>query len=76
MFTVYRYCPILNAIEYHKASITLQSYFFGTQLMSQPLNITKIDMLLPSKESFSARNAGAVSTIVRDLVVESSESYS
>ena len=41
--------------------------------MSQPLNITKIDMLLPTKEAFSPRNAGAVSTIVRDLVAESSK---
>lgn len=41
--------------------------------MPKPLNISKIDMLLPSKESFSAGNAGAVSTIVRDLVAESKE---
>ena len=31
----------------------------------------KIDLLLPVKESFSAANAGAVATIVHDLVTES-----
>ena len=39
--------------------------------MPKSINIKKIDMLLPSKEAFSAGNAGAVSTIVRDLVAES-----
>ena len=38
--------------------------------MSKPSTIPKIDMLLPFKESFSAVNAGAVSTIVRDLIAE------
>ncbi len=39
--------------------------------MPKPSTIPKVDLLLPSKESFSAANAGAVSTIVRDLVAES-----
>ena len=39
--------------------------------MPKPSNIPKIDLLLPSKESFSPTNAGAVSTIVRDIVIES-----
>ena len=39
--------------------------------MPKPSNNPKIDLLLPSKESFSPANAGAVSTIVRDLVLES-----
>lgn len=41
--------------------------------MPKPLTISKIDMLLPYKESFSAAKAGAVSTIVRDLVAESTK---
>ena len=41
--------------------------------MPKPLKNPKIDLLLPSKESFSPENAGAVSTIVRDLVAESSK---
>ena len=31
----------------------------------------KIDILLPAKESFSATNAGAVATVVNDLVTKS-----
>ena len=38
--------------------------------MSTLSTIPKIDLLLPFKESFSARNAGAVATIVRDLIAE------
>ena len=38
--------------------------------MSTPSIIPKIDLLLPFKESFSSTNAGAVSTIVRDLIAE------
>ena len=41
--------------------------------MSKPSTIPKIDLLLPFKESFSAANAGAVSTIVRDLIAEGSK---
>ena len=41
--------------------------------MPKPSNNPKIDLLLPSKESFSPANAGAVSTIVRDLVAESTK---
>ena len=39
--------------------------------MPKPSHNPKIDLLLPPKESFSPENAGAVSTIVRDLVAES-----
>ena len=38
--------------------------------MSTPSIFPKIDLLLPFKESFSSDNAGAVSTIVRDLIAE------
>ncbi len=41
--------------------------------MPKPSNNPKIDLLLPSKESFSPENAGAVSTIIRDLIAESSK---
>ena len=41
--------------------------------MPKFIDIPKIDLLLPSKESFSPTNAGAVSTIVRDLVAESTK---
>ncbi len=38
--------------------------------MAKSSTTPKIDLLLPFKESFSAANAGAVSTIVRDLISE------
>ena len=38
--------------------------------MPTPSIIPKIDLILPFKESFSSTNAGAVSTIVRDLIAE------
>ena len=38
--------------------------------MSTRSTIPKIDLLLPFKESFSEGNAGAVATIVRDLIAE------
>ena len=33
------------------------------------MNALTIDMILPHKERFTAANAGAVSTVVRDLVI-------
>ena len=49
------------------------SHFSEISFMSKPSTVPKIDLLLPFKESFSATNAGAVSTIVRDLIAEGSK---
>tara|TARA_B100001057_G_C22818712_1_gene938544 strand:+ start:944 stop:2107 length:1164 start_codon:yes stop_codon:yes gene_type:complete len=50
------------------------SLFYKIIFMSKPSATPKIDLLLPFKESFSAANAGAVSTIVRDLISEGTKS--
>ena len=44
------------------------------KLVSQPRKNPKIDILLPIKESFSAANAGAVATVVYDIVLASAQS--
>ena len=41
--------------------------------MPQSRNNPKIDILLPIKESFSAANAGAVATVVNDIVLASKQ---
>ena len=46
------------------------SHFYKISLMSTLSTISKVDLLLPFKESFSAKNAGAVATIVHDLIAE------